>query len=123
MSRKNTKIKTKTKPLPSKQVDGKEYAKARTIDEVLGVHRYSQYEILEEAAYEESLDKLMVIDLQRECVRVGLLPHDNPVLMKSRLMKVFRDYKAAIETADLQPTIVEPTVTAENIMKRLSFGS
>jgi hypothetical protein len=123
------KKKNKTE-LPTNQVDGKDHTRPakipKTIDEVLGITRFSPYESLDEDKYLASLNVLVKIDLQRECVRVGLLPHDNEELMKQRLVKEFRKYIAHLETTDLQPTIVEKTKAtekaAEDIMKRCIFG-
>ena len=118
--------KTKPTTLPTNQIDGKDHALERqptTIDEVLGVARYSPYTTFYEDEYLAGLTQLVKIDLQRECIRVGLLPHDNEELMKQRLVKEFRKYIANFNTAGLSPNILESnTKAAEDIMKRCIFG-
>lgn len=97
-------IKTK-KPRVAKAVkqvtDGKDYSETqgrrRTLADVWG-YKLSKYDTGTETVYLAFLDKLNKLDLQRECLRVGLHPHDNRETMTQRLTREFRTYIAAAET-------------------------
>ena len=101
---KTTKLpKTKPAAKASEQLvtDGKDYAanmgRRRTLADVWG-YKLSRYDTGEESVYLAQLDKMNKLDLQRECLRVTLHPHDNRETMNQRLLREFRNYIAAAET-------------------------
>lgn len=118
--------KPKIAKLPAKFIDGKlRDRKPRTIDEVLGVARYSQYATLDENVYKDQIENMLKIDLQAECLRVGLIPHDRTELMHKRLMGAFRQYLSCIDANNApQPKDPgNPSREARDILSKMVLGN
>lgn len=105
-----------------KQTDGKVYEvnspvkrdKVGSLDELFGYHK-SQYKTHNESEYAETLAAMNKADLQQECVKVGLMPHDNREIMKERLLKAFRRTTASITQRPPAPVTVKATKKALDI--------
>ncbi len=113
----------KKRKAPANTVDGKNHSSlshAKTIDQVLGVAKFNQYPTTDEKQYNKALDEMVKVDLQRECLRVFLVPHDRTEVMKARLLKKFREYIAKIHASNVIPT--EPkqaSKKAHSILSRM----
>ena len=75
---------------PKHQAHGKvETYKPTTLDQLLGDDGNSKYNTLAEDKYLAKLNEMDKADLQRECIRVGLVPVDNRGTMVKRLQSQF----------------------------------
>lgn len=109
---------TKATPTPkitpadiTEQTDGRDYRSPkanRTLDELWGGSQFSKYETQDETVYASYLENLNKLDLQRECLKIGLVPNDERSIMTDRLMKQFRAYVASTE----YPAIIRKPATA-----------
>lgn len=99
------------------QVDGRvEGQRITSLDQVFGFS-LAKYKTQNENEYETSLAEMNLADLQRECVRVGLLPKDDRVVMKDRLLKEFRRNIAAVLGAkDAKPIVLKVSKEAMAIV-------
>ena len=85
----------KKKIADMKQADGKTYdTNARTVEEILGNYK-PKFLADSEGSYKQGLARMNKIDLQRECVRIGLMPHDNRDIMMKRLVEQFNVAEAS----------------------------
>ena len=60
----------------------------QTVDELFDFSK-STYKTHTPEVYRKGLEEMNLIDLQKECWRVQLMPNDNRNIMKERLMKEF----------------------------------
>lgn len=75
------------------QAHGKvETYKPTTLDQLLGDDGNSKYNTLAEDKYLSKLNEMDKADLQRECIRVGLVPVDNRGTMVKRLQSQFNKH-------------------------------
>ena len=51
-----------------------------------------KYKTLDESEYKEQLSEMAKVDLQAHAVKIGLIPIDNPELLKKRLLIEFKKY-------------------------------
>lgn len=74
------------------QVDGMtrdEEHEPATLDQVLGDDGVSKYKTLNNDVYKEVLENMSKADLKNEAIRVGLLPIDNILQLRIRLLREF----------------------------------
>ncbi len=108
------------------QVDGRDNVVAasiqvsqkKTLDEIWG-RKFSKFKANTSDEYSARLRKLSKLDLQQECIKIGLMPHDNRETMIERLTKECRKHLAAAKTSNLQPT---PIVLSDESRRILSRG-
>ena len=116
-----------TKLTNLKQVDGmvrETYAaqdpvvlktKLRSIDELWGF-KGSTYPTLNENEYHISVAALNKVDLQRECVRVGLIPPEDRNVMIERLLREFRRTITSLNLSRTQPVTLKASKVAKDIL-------
>lgn len=61
-----------------------------TLDQVWGDDGFTVYKTLNEKEYLEKLDEMAKVDLQAHATKVGLIPTDNVMLLREKLLKEFR---------------------------------
>lgn len=121
---------TTTKPIEEKLIDmshadGKDEALAnslqvsqkKTLDEIWG-RKFSKFKTTDSAEYYARLRKMSKLDLQKECIKQGLMPHDNRETMIERLTKECRKHLAAAQTANLQPTPIKMSDAGRRVLAR-----
>ena len=104
----------KQKPLIAKtQIDGKDdsapNANPRTLEELWGFGD-DKFGTTDSDEYKKKLSLMNKADLQRACIKIGVMPHDERNRMTERLMKQFNIRAAALRSADLR---VKPMPTAD----------
>lgn len=88
------------------QIDGKiEKQKPTTLEQLWGGTGISNYGTLDEKVYEDKLDKMNLADLQVHAVNYGLIPKDDPKILKQRLMNLFRSHISKFKE---RPTPLRP---------------
>lgn len=87
----------------------------RSVDELFGFHGAS-YKTYDEIEYRTSLAGLNIVDIQRECFRVGLNPTDNRNIMIERLMKQFNRVTNSINGAQVKPVKITLDAKARAIL-------
>lgn len=100
------------------QTDGKDYLSPkmnRTLDDLWRGSNFSKYETKDETVYASYLDNLNKLDLQRECIKIGLVPNDERAIMTERLMKQFRIYIASMQYPSIirKPAVSPKTMNPE----------
>jgi hypothetical protein len=84
------KVKAKTNKQKANGVDSEaqasKYTTKTTLDQVWG-KSFSKFKPSDPTEYAEALVKLTRFDLQQECIKVGLVPHDDKAIMIHRLKK------------------------------------
>jgi len=100
-----------------KQVDGKfdGKTKVKSLDDLFGYHM-ARYKTSDAKEYVTRLKEMNKIDLQKECIRVGLLPNDNRAIMEERLAKEHARYVSTAVTRDIQPIVLKVSKEAMNIL-------
>lgn len=95
--------KTKKTIADKQQTDGKvlkHSLAARTLKDLMDGPSNGRFKYDSEDDYKASLASIGTIDLQRECIRVGLQPHTQRPTMVERLTREYRRDRALIETAN-----------------------
>lgn len=82
-----------------KEIKGKQY---RSVDELFGFHG-ATYKTYEPTEYRTSLVGMNLIDLRKECFRVGLIANDNRNIMIERLMKQFGRITSSVNGPQFKP--------------------
>lgn len=95
-----------------KQTDGK-----FMIDDVLGKTR-NPYKEETLGEYKDGLQKFNKIDLQKECVKKGLMPHDSKLIMIERLSGQFRVNSGCIAARKVKPVILKESDSSKKILGR-----
>ncbi len=125
--------KAKAAPLEEKlqkmeQADGKDYdlaaqiqvSKNKSLDEIWG-RKFSKFKTNDPAEYAARLRLMTKLDLQQECIRIGLMPHDSRETMIQRLYKQCSSAVAAAKTSGLQPQAIKVGRKSREILHRQSM--
>lgn len=128
--KKTTKAPAEKKPIVEKletmtQVDGKDHgvrtqipvSEKKTLNEIWNV-KFSKYKTNDPQEYLARLRKQTKLDLQQECIKIGLMPHDNRELMIERLYKECSKYIAAASSSNLQPKALRVSPESKAILAR-----
>jgi hypothetical protein len=107
------------------QIDGKDeklassiqVSQKKSLDEIWG-RKFSKFKTVNEDDYATRLSSLTKLDLQQECIKLGLMPHDKRDTMIERLMKECRKHFAAARTSNLQPQVIKLSVAGRKILSR-----
>ena len=105
--------------------DGKDYGRQnqiqvsqhKSLDEIWGI-KFSKYKTNDPAEYLARLRKMTKLDLQQECIKIGLMPNDNRDTMIERLAKECSKYIAAAQTSSLQPKVIRISDASRQILSR-----
>jgi len=81
--------------------------KLRLVDELWGKESLP-FGTTVRGEYERRINELAPIDLQKECASHGVLPKDNPVWNKTRLLELFDGYITKISLAQQKPMQMKP---------------
>lgn len=111
------------------QTDGKDYAlsaqievsKKKTLNEIWG-RKYSLFKTNDPQEYLAKLRLMTKLDLQQECIRIGLMPHDSRETMIQRLFKQCSMTVAAARTSCLQPKTIRVGRKSKAILQRSSMS-
>lgn len=102
-----TKRKTpkKTSVKKMSQAHGKvENFEATTLDQIWGDTGSSLYGTMQEGVYIKRIDEMNLSDMQAHASTVGIIPIDNRVMLRDRLLREFRkhvsSYKKPIQEPD-----------------------
>ena len=90
----------------------------KSIYEIWGVQKKSEYQFLEESEYKKQLQNMNKVDLQRECLRCSEIPRDSRESMVNALMKKFRGHKNRLETAGIKPKMFTNHAEIEKLLDR-----
>ncbi len=121
-----SKVETVTQKLETMtHVDGKDYGKQRLIEvskkktlNEIWCRKFSQFKTSDPKVYLANIRAQTKLELQQECIRIGLMPHDNRELMIERLLKEFNKYIAAARTSSLQPQPIKLSAASRQILGR-----
>lgn len=121
---------TNKKPIADKlktmtQVDGRDEGRAsqiqvsqkKSLDEIWG-RKFSQFKAASDEEYIGRLRNLTKLDLQQECIKLGLMPHDNRDTMVERLSREARRHFAAARTSNLQPQVLKVSAAGRKVLAR-----
>jgi hypothetical protein len=101
MARKKTTTKKTSKSSTKKKVsfedlnqtNGKNYendvAKARELEEILGIPRISPFKTQDKRVFAEILKEMNLTDLQAFAVKVGVFPSGNKTVLKNKIKRAF----------------------------------
>ena len=105
------------------QVDGmtqtEEEFEPSTLNQVFGDDGVSRYKTLNEGVYKEVLDNMSKADLKNEAIRVGLLPVDNILQLRTRLLREFRGHISSYKRPKVQ---LRPPDLSDEARKILEEG-
>lgn len=106
-----------------KQTDGQQWDRPAqrkgnfdSLDELFGFNQ-SKYKTNKPEEYLEWLSSLAKVDMQNECVRVGVMPNDNQGVMKDRLLRQFQATTAVLlKTGVGQPITLKVSEKARKVL-------
>ena len=103
------------------QAHGKEEKfEPTTLDQIWGDDGFDMYGTMKEEEYENQIDDMNMSDLQTHASRVGIIPVDNRITLRERLVREFRKHVTAYRTPPLPPNTPKPLDS--EAMKILSEG-
>jgi len=116
------KAKAKTKKQVTNGVDAEAqastYTKLTTLDQVWGKN-FSKFKPSEPSEYAEAISKLTRFDLQQECIKIGLVPHDDRNIMIHRLNRECQRAHDANTAASIRPKqVVIKSEAAQRILNK-----
>ena len=116
---KATKVKSKEKATGvDKEVQASTYTSKTTFDQVWGKN-FSKFKPSDPEEYAVSLAKLTRFDLQQECTKVGLVPHDSREIMTQRLVKECRRAYDANTASSVRPKqVVIKSEAAQRVLNK-----
>ena len=103
------------------QIHGKEEKfEPTTLDQIWGDDGLNEYGTMQEEVYENQIDDMNMSDLQTHASRVGIIPVDNRITLRERLMREFRkhvnSFKKPVDASS------PPSLPDKETMKILSEG-
>ena len=103
------------------QTHGKEEKfEPTTLDQIWGDDGLNEYGTMQEEVYENQIDDMNMSDLQTHASRVGIIPVDNRITLRERLMREFRkhvnSFKKPVDASS------PPSLPDKETMKILSEG-
>tara|TARA_R110002020_G_scaffold241437_1_gene454647 strand:+ start:318 stop:698 length:381 start_codon:yes stop_codon:yes gene_type:complete len=98
----------------------KEVFEPTTLDQIWGDDGLSLYGTMKEKEYENEIDEMNMSDLQTHASRVGIIPIDNRITLRERLVREFRKHVTAYRKPTLPPNAAKPLDS--EAMKILSEG-
>ena len=103
------------------QAHGKEEKfEPTTLDQIWGDDGFDMYGTMKEEEYENQIDDMNMSDLQTHASRVGIIPVDNRITLRERLVREFRKHVIAYRKPTLPPNTPKPLDS--EAMKILSEG-
>ena len=106
----------KESPAPKSSIS--QAKRGRTLDEIWGIKKNSQYLAKTEEEYKGYLRGLNRCDIQAECIKQSIPPRDNRDMMTTALVKEFRKYSAKMSTPNMQPKKIEITPEVYKLLER-----
>jgi hypothetical protein len=121
---KKEKVSKKSKAAPKEAANGvsadrlAQYTSKVTMDQVWGKN-FSKFKPDEPEAYEARLKKETRFDLQQECIKIGLIPHDSRDIMIQRLVKECKkDYNQRASYSVRPKQVVVKSAAAQAILNK-----
>ena len=103
------------------QTHGKEEKfEPTTLDQICGDDGFDMYGTMKEDEYGNQIDDMNMSDLQTHASRVGIIPVDNRITLRDRLIREFRKHVNAYKKPTLPPNMANPLDS--EAMKILSEG-
>tara|TARA_B100000959_G_C14905051_1_gene592635 strand:+ start:275 stop:655 length:381 start_codon:yes stop_codon:yes gene_type:complete len=95
---------------------------ATTLDQIWGDDGTSKYKTLDASVYEQVVGNMSKSDLKNEAIRIGLLPIDNVMQLKARLL---REFSAHVNSYRMPPeeSAEKHNAAPEEIKNILKEGS
>lgn len=85
------KINKENTPTDLLQIDGKfTINNITSLEQILGDTGISKYGTLNYDEYKNKIDEMLIVDLQSEALRIGLIPNVEPKELKARLLREFQ---------------------------------
>lgn len=86
------------------QAHGKEEKfEPTTLDQIWGDDGFDMYGTMKEEEYQDQIDDMNMSDLQTHASRVGIIPVDNRITLRERLVREFRKHVTAYRKPTLPP--------------------
>lgn len=106
----------------STEAQASTYTKLTTMDQVWGKN-FSKFKPSDPEEYAVAISKLTRFDLQQECIKIGLVPHDDKNIMISRLNRECRKAHDANTASTIQPkqVIIKSKAARDILAKAASF--
>ncbi len=92
--------------------------RGKTLDEIWGIKKNSQFPAKTEEEYKNHLKNYNKCDLHAECIKQAVPPRDNRDMMIKDLMKEFRKFAARSIPCNIHPRQIKLTPEVSKLINR-----